>query len=714
MDPEEKPYWYILNSKIDHEILKLTDSLGHNMWDAVDPSIIDYINRNCLNFPWSNHIALIAVVRTSFRKYVPSSIKAVIKGLNARFKVLFPVLGISSMNDWNIDHLTNYINKVVLPEHTDNQRYTFLKMYEPASDMINRFYENKLNVEQKAKLKKYIIPRLYENFFDQLGKKVISQQKANRKKETDAIVPYYAKLRGEAHFRWNLVSRLKNKYNEVLKNRIKYNNNFPIPFHFEENNQYKHYFIIWDRRTYIFEHQEHYSNKTIKNAKEGVLGFSEESNEKFLEYVKTTDINNETIEDHPYWFLELFRNGMFGNSPNSSKNQERAKIDTYFLSHGYGDICKQESFKSPFRTKDIGLMRYGKFMKNAQQISNGTLFNMESVYACCTFALAALEIFTTTGARINELRQISASKECMVVLREEPHPHSTHTEPIKRKLLRLVPKGRTELENYFIGEEAARCLNQIVQLLKETYNESIIPEISFTGDRSYLFKENKPYIFQYNRKHLSSQSLTASLRFLLHGIYFKTDEGIPILMKPHLLRHAFATHAVQVEKIPIDIVREWMHQKNVEVTEYYSAPTTAQLAANADIWLTSIASHINVGHAVKRSPSEIRDLYNDAKDKVGALTNVIGGSCSTDAFCPVKFACVGCAAKIPEPEKKEQIIFQLEWAIKNRETYTKMELYQEAYKMSELIRNCRKELEEIDSIERYREDEQFDPKVIIE
>jgi hypothetical protein len=34
--------------------------------------------------------------------------------------------------------------------------------------------------------------------------------------------------------------------------------------------------------------------------------------------------------------------------------------------------------------------------------------------------------------------------------------------------------------------------------------------------------------------------------------------------------------------------------------------------------------------------------------------------------------------------------------------------------MSELIRNCKKELEEIHSIERYREDESYDPKVNIE
>ncbi|ASJ54163.1 hypothetical protein BP422_11765 [Brevibacillus formosus] len=243
---EEKAYWYQkLNGKIDSEILNLMDSAGNNMWDVVHPSIIDYLYRNCLDLPWTNHVALIAVVKTSYRNYVPTSIKHVIKGLNARFRMLFPVLGLKSMDDWNTDHVYEYITKRVLPEHTDTQRYYFLTMYDPASDMINRFYDNKLDEEKKEKLKKYILPRIYEDFFDQLGKKVISQQKINRKKETDAIVPYYAKLRGEAHFRWNLVSRLRNKYKEVLESMEGQNVRYPVSFHYEENSGDKHYFRLY-------------------------------------------------------------------------------------------------------------------------------------------------------------------------------------------------------------------------------------------------------------------------------------------------------------------------------------------------------------------------------------------------------------------------------------------------------------------------------------
>jgi len=70
---------------------------------------------------------------------------------------------------------------------------------------------------------------------------------------------------------------------------------------------------------------------------------------------------------------------------------------------------------------------------------------------------------------------------------------------------------------------------------------------------------------------------------------FKTQEGQQVVLKPHLLRHTFATHAVQVEKIPIDIVGQWLKQKNLDVTDYYSQPTESMVAEAADRYLSRVA-----------------------------------------------------------------------------------------------------------------------------
>jgi integrase len=54
--------------------------------------------------------------------------------------------------------------------------------------------------------------------------------------------------------------------------------------------------------------------------------------------------------------------------------------------------------------------------------------------------------------------------------------------------------------------------------------------------------------------------------------------GTPVVVKSHLLRHAFATEAVQRQKMPIDIVAKILHQRDLNVTSYYSAPTPSQVA----------------------------------------------------------------------------------------------------------------------------------------
>ena len=47
---------------------------------------------------------------------------------------------------------------------------------------------------------------------------------------------------------------------------------------------------------------------------------------------------------------------------------------------------------------------------------------------------------------------------------------------------------------------------------------------------------------------------------------FHTTQVMPGLIDSG--RHAFATHAVQVEKYPLDVVGAWLKQKNLEVSDY--------------------------------------------------------------------------------------------------------------------------------------------------
>ena len=123
------------------------------------------------------------------------------------------------------------------------------------------------------------------------------------------------------------------------------------------------------------------------------------------------------------------------------------------------------------------------------------------------------------------------------------------------------PKGRKPIlpQDYFIGAETKRLLVRVAQMLGEHYQlqpGEALPTVDFSAVQRPrpAGSGRQPYLFQYGRRHLSDHTITSCMRFLLHGMVFRTREGKVVVLKAHLLRHAFATHAVQVEKIPIDVV----------------------------------------------------------------------------------------------------------------------------------------------------------------
>ena len=150
---------------------------------------------------------------------------------------------------------------------------------------------------------------------------------------------------------------------------------------------------------------------------------------------------------------------------------------------------------------------------------------------------------------------------------------------------------------------------------------------------------------------------------------------------------------------------EWLKQKNLDVTDYYSQPTDTMVADAADRYLARIAAHVQVGDAVRRSPTELRELYAAARGKVGTLAEVIGGHCVSHGFCAAKFACVGCAGKVPDPAKRHQVERHRTWAQAQVALATDDGLYPEAERMKQLVHDCDTELHEMEQIDGYRRDE---------
>jgi hypothetical protein len=720
--------WQTLSGRIAREILLAPKTGGdpHSQgnWPEVPQRVANYLERNVSASPWANPMALLAAIMFASRFEVSSVLNQIVT-LHSRFTSLFRCLGLARMKDWNpTQHIPMYLKGDVLPDDSQSVRQRFWVAYNNASKVMARWLAS-LPEEQRRIYQRFTLARVPRLVVEGLTrqKEVIQQQQRARKAETDAVVPKFAALRAEAHFRYNRIARLRRAYYDVLGTLSGRAPDFPVSFSYEEGGDKelgipaheRLWFRVWDRRSFVLAHTNAYSRSPIGAARLGTGTFADDSNHLFLEFLKAERL----IGDAPpqgFWFEDLFRRGVMGLNPSLGSAEEKEAKQAWLASWGYGS--------TPFYAEAGGLLSWsvmeGRFMASAQRRTAGVLLPVEAIYAAVTIGLTAVDLFTTTGARINEVMQIRLTEDCIVRLKMPPPPEAKDPSPRVRYVLRLIPKGeKADIpQDYFIGAETKRLLVKVAQMLGEHYRLQMgeaLPSVEFDAmnGRAHRFARG-PYLFQYAGRHLSGNTITSCMRFLLHSMVFRTREGKLVVLKAHLLRHAFATHAVQVEKIPIDVVGAWLHQKNLTITDYYSKPTHSMVAEASDLFLSRVAAQINVSEAVLRSPDELQRLYEEARGKAGTLADVIGGQCVSHGYCAAKFACVGCAGKVPDPAKRYQIEKHKQWASLQIDYATQEGLLPEAERMKQLIRDCDNELAEMDLIESYRRDERREVNIQIQ
>jgi integrase len=686
-------------------------------WSHVNPRSVCYLVREVQEMPWLNHLALVTAILYSHTKLNPRTVEGRMYGLHARFRVLFPRYQIVSFTDWDPgEHFPRYIDDAELAD-TLNMRHAFLRDYTAVVHHSIAYLRTLPKAEQN-RYQQWIFPALPKDLHRRLSHAgtLLAEQQQRRKEESDAIAPHYARIRGETHLRWNQLKRLRDRYHEVIACVKSGQETLPVTFSYEEPGRGQRlYFRLWDRYTFFENHTDHYLRTTRREYERKTHAFAPERNHFFLEFLHARDIERGTDDrDALLWFGDILRYNLIGSAPKCSTAEERQRRQEYLRSWGYGEE-QDEELQTPFRSEIPGLLSWLKgqqdYLREAQKRTQGIIFLIEPLYAAATFGLAALDFFTTTGARNGELIQLSLDADCLYTL---------EIEGAQRFLVRLVPKGRDTLADYIVSTETQRNLERVGDLLAEHYHLQLgegIPQVAFNpwNQRAHCFKKLRPYLFQYNRKHFSETAVNACLRFVCHGLVIQTTEGRQIKLKAHLLRHAFATHLHNVEAVPLDVIAVMLHQKNVQVTAYYAAPPWQQVLATANAFLDNFATHLGaIEEAFVRSPAELQRQLEEAKTQVGSLNTVPGGQCTCHAICPIAFACTGCVYNVPDPDREDEIIEQEQWAFIRLEQVKRRGLGPELVKMQALIQRCQVTRQEMQLMKMYRKDESNVPTLTIE
>lgn len=701
------PFYMELLDKVDKNILHLQDARGIFLLDKLKEKNVKYFLNQCLDTPWKNHL-LLGILVAEDKNLDPKSIfDNILNVLNVRFKELFRFYNLEDMSEFDVEfHMYEYVKGIIFSEHSNDQRARFLKRYTENAYSTKKWIISKLSLDQQEYFQQYLFPM---PSFDSKDFSFINlareQAKNTRKNETDAIVPLLPKIRSEGHFRWNQLKRLRDAFLKICKKVKEDNLTLPLEFHYDEPERIgeRFYFRLWDKPSFVLYHKEHFSDFSIKSAEKHTGIYSNKNNHYFVEFIGAERMNDDDIAEG-LWFTDIFEADVLGNWGKTSTNEESDKKRKILLSWGYGE---ENSSKNPvpFRSEHKGILNPSTFISLHKDKAEGILLDVEPLYVATIFGLLALDIFTTTGARLNELLQLSNTQECIRKIKVNKQ---------QRVSFYVVPKGRDTPEPFYISDQTAKLIQTVGMMLREHYNSNKIPSVKYRYHRSHLFSEPKPYFFQYNHKSFTQNTLYSCLRFLLHGLRFETQEGKPVIIKTHLLRHAFATEAVQRQKMPIDIVAKLLHQRDINVTGYYSEPTSSQIAQSVSDLHDIIADYVDLDEDILRSPEELQKQFEEYKEKVGVFNNVLGGTCVEDAVCPIKMQCLGCRAKIPQPEKKGELQEVIELSKDMEKRYDSLGLDIEVKKARTMRKYARNELKEIELIEQYQEEQKYEPNIQFE
>jgi hypothetical protein len=566
--------------------------------------------------------------------------------------------------------------KILLKENLA-QRGRFLQTY---FRLLRRQsdYLRKLTEGQRETFSPFLLRGVTDDHFwrhSVIHSEVRSDQITRRKKETDVVHEKFYLFRDITERRLIQVTRMRAAYLSAIESHKNGNCKLPFAYSIEDESvlsngsvkKVRQHFRLWNASTLRQAHRQ--VNDIFYDYASPYLTQIIECDELyFLSYEGGTCEHVPNVPE-PYWFIELLRD-------------RRAQHNTPTGKARSGEIYNKIMGKLPRRTDWNAAISWWHDRLNHDM---GLIFiPQNALFGSSLIGQAAMQIMTKTGARMNEFLQIrlTADRLCKVSL------------PENREAIAFwaIPKGRKAEEPFYIDERCMKALHAWWAYQKEqgeTFDEVLPTKLHEHKLKPAL------YLWQQGGRHFENGNINACIRFMLHGVMLQTVEGKLVSVSSHLLRHGFATELRSLGT-PIDVIALLMKQRNIEVTEYYSKPTPAKLV---ELQRKIFESRLDLSRSHIRPAANIRRQIEQAKENIGALVPVIGGTCTVANECPAKFACVGCAGNAPDSAKRGQVI-ELKKAygdiIKMAE---RQNLVAERRKAMEVISSCNDVLAEMDLLD---------------
>jgi hypothetical protein len=683
----------IISSPVAQAPYTCFDASNDGRWRLPPPKVLRYLGR-IENRLARDAMALVAVLRAD---RLPRSLYCLISNFT---NILRQLMKEQRIEDVTAIDPNDLLFRVYAGEAgkglTEDQRQTVISQWSVVRNVFEE-YSEKLSPEKRELLSRFFIQPItdrrklvrYKAYTTHLR-----EQQERVKKKTDAVQPQFYRIRYVAGVRLNQVRRFYEAVKQTISFIEAHRLSYPHEFSYEETVPTVHgrsvrqrvELTLWDRIS-LWDHavalgyHEAPATRLQRRWREG--RFSHGNNRHWVEYNATVSLSKGRPAE-PFWFLDLFRNRVFRHLSARLDSDLAEKREDFFRQWGY-----------PARWEAEGLLSFGsgdyRPLDFLHAREGHEFLPYEGIYAAALFGGVMVRMGTVTGARGGESQQIAQSPECFKRL-DNVGPKSA-----TRWVLRLIPKGRKERFNYFIDDDTKLHLMEVIRFLSEKHGAPLIPIVETESGKTPPDR----YVLQWDGHGLTMNTLSTFIRFLLHGLVVRSRDGTLVQMSSHLLRHAFATEMAE-QKVSIDVIAQILHQRDKTVTQYYARPTVTQVLSAAEMMFVD---RIDVGAEALRSPEEIGRMLKEAQGKVGALTEVFGGTCVVANMCPAKFACVGCAGNAPDPNRRYQIEQKMAWAEQQVRYAVREKLAAKERTLKQLIADCKLVMQEMDLIETARTDQ---------
>jgi hypothetical protein len=250
--PNETWSWQQLEGIVDSAIL----AAPRLDWAQVDGRCIRYLVQSVAGSPWADQLALLSAILTGYAGLDAKTVLGHLQSLHPRWRALFPAYGLQAFREWQpTEHMPRYLSDSQFAD-TLNTRQEFLRHYASAATHTQA-YVRALPAPEREELWRWVLPALPLEMHRQLSRRteLSEEAKRRRKEETDAMTPQFARIRGEAHLRWNALNRLRLKFQEAISLVESGQEALPLAMSYEEQQGLQRlHFVLWDRPGFVLAH----------------------------------------------------------------------------------------------------------------------------------------------------------------------------------------------------------------------------------------------------------------------------------------------------------------------------------------------------------------------------------------------------------------------------------------------------------------------------